>query len=274
MIRSTRLIVAISALALALAVVPAQALDNVIYNGSDLWMTPADGSTYAEFKSNPIPAGFFCNKSEPFTGRIAFKGAPLATADGSLGNTDTIVQRLDDAVFNKRGIASTRIQVRALQFESLAPVKTACGSFRVFVRLQGEQPVTRMKIVRESEDGGRFFSPIAVKVRMSFVPVDGKGRERLEVTRSLRFKPSDHAFWSVPSEQALEKRGVALVDTDSDNRPDTYVPGTSNFAAGRRASQNKAIQQDDSVGILHDGYEHYHYTTAAESTTGPTAGAN
>ncbi|HYG63326.1 MAG TPA: hypothetical protein VEL74_12145 [Thermoanaerobaculia bacterium] len=267
MLRKTRLMVSMAALALVLAVVPAQALDNVIYNGSDLWMTPADGSTYAEFKSNPIPAGFFCNKSEPFTGRIAFKGAPLATADRSLGNTDTIVQRMDDAVFNKRGVASTRIQVRALQFESLAPVKTACGSFRVFVRLQGEQPVTRMKIVRESENGGRFFSPIAVNVRMSFVPVNGKGRERLEVTRSLRFKPSNHAFWAVPTEQAIEKRGVALVDTDSDGRPDTYVPGTSNFAAGWRASQNKEILSSEAErsAVLHDGYEHYHYTYPSET---------
>jgi hypothetical protein len=131
-----------------------------------------------------------------------------------------------------------------------------------------------MKIVRESENGGRFFAPIAVNVRLSFVPVTGKALERLEVTRSLRFAPSNTAFWSVPTEQALEKRGVALVDTDSDGRPDTYVPGTSNFAAGWRSVQGKAtLQQAETERISHLGLEHAHVTIASGTSGTLDSGA-
>ena len=45
-----------------------------------------------------------------FAGRIPFKGVPVATSvPGVLGATDTITQRLDDAVFNRRGVATTRL---------------------------------------------------------------------------------------------------------------------------------------------------------------------
>jgi hypothetical protein len=265
--RRSYFVLAILVAALALSSLPVQAMDNVIVNGSDLWRTRGNGNTYADFISAPIPAGFFCNKSEAFVGRIVFRGVPLATADGRLGRTDTIVQRLDDAAFDKRGSAVTRIQVRALQFESVAPVKTACGSFNVKVRLDGDQPITRMRIVRENENGGRFFAPIAVNVKISFVPVSGKSRERLEVTRSLRFQPSTNAIWSARTagSKALEKTGFVLVDTNGDNRPDTYLPGTSNFAAGWRISGNKAVanqQLDQTFPIDHLGLEHAHETIA------------
>jgi hypothetical protein len=246
--------------ALVLAAGPVMAADNVIFNGSDLWVTPADGSTFADFSQEPIPAGFFCSKSAPFTGRITFKGVPLTTSEGPLGKVDTIVQRLDDAVFNKRGVATTRIQMRALLLESIAPVKTACGSFRVKVRLEGAQPITRMRIERRSEDGGRFAAPVAVNVRMSFLPVSGRAHERLEVTRKIRFRPSVIP-WSTPTGESrgLEKAGVLLVDTDGDGRPDTYLPGTSNFAAGVGTSGNKCGATWD-----HQAPAHEHATTSWE----------
>ena len=98
-----RLSVLIIALSVFLAV-PVLAADRIITNGIDLWATRGDGSTFSDFAKSPIPAGFFCLDSEPFTGRIAFKGVPIATGQaGALGNADTIVQRLDNAVFNKQG---------------------------------------------------------------------------------------------------------------------------------------------------------------------------
>jgi hypothetical protein len=75
------------------------------------------------------------------------RGLPIVTGDeGTLGITDTIVQRLDDAPFNKRGVASTRIQVRAMTFESMLPLKTSCGLYKVRLSLSGEQPITRMRM--------------------------------------------------------------------------------------------------------------------------------
>jgi len=221
-----------------LAAVPALAADRVIYNGIDLWRTVGNGSTFADFSKTPVPAGFFCFKSEPFTGRIAFRGVPVATnLPGALGLTDTIVQRLDDATFNRRGIAQTRLQVRSLNFESLAPVKTACGDFVAKVSLEGEQPITRMRIIRESAAGGRFQAPISVNIKISFTPVGRPATEPLEIRKEIRFPPLPNQRWaSLGAQKPTKVQGFLLVDTDGDRTPDTYLPGTSNFGVGQMRS--------------------------------------
>jgi len=231
--KTSVLILAVFAVLLA---VPAFAADRVVTNGIDLWRTPGDGTTFGDFSKQAIPAGFFCNKSEPFTGKIIFRGVPIATGQpGALGVTDTIVQRLDNATFNKRGVATTRIQVRAMQFESVEPVKTACGLYKAYVRLDGEQPITTMRIVRDNEKGGRFFAPIWVNIKMTFEPVGRASREALELRKVLRFPPAAHAEWSADRSNTPSFNGVLKVDTDGDGTPDTFLPGTSNFAAGRSA---------------------------------------
>ncbi|HEX6904695.1 MAG TPA: hypothetical protein VF789_33615 [Thermoanaerobaculia bacterium] len=226
------------------AAIPVSAADRVIYNGVDLWRTVGNGATYADFSETAIPAGFFCHKSEPFTGRIAFKGVPVATnVPGALGLTDTIVQRLDDATFNKKGVAFTRIQVRSLNFESIAPVKTACGLFTAKVALDGEQPVTRMRIVRESAAGGRFFAPIHVNVKISFTPIGKPAAEPLEISKIIRFPPLPNQKWaSQPTPTAAKYNGFLLVDTDGDLTPDTYLPGTSNFGVGQALDKGDLSQ--------------------------------
>lgn len=260
-------------LALALIAAPAMAADSTIYNGSDLWTTKADGRTFADFSANPIPAGFFCAKSAPFTGRINFRGVPLVTATpGALGTTDTIVQRLDNAVFNKRGVAATRVQVRALSLESMAPIKTACGEFNAVVSLQGNQPVTNMRIVRENEKGGRFVAPLALNVKISFVPVSGAvTKERLEFRQAVRFKAGVNTWRSAPAHNERREKGVVLVDTDGDKVADTYVPGTSNFAAGRPVQtkiyqQERVMLREDELQAWHEAPYHEHITSS--TTTG------
>jgi hypothetical protein len=228
-----------------LLAVPAFAADRVIANGVDLWRTPGDGTSFADFSQESIPAGFFCPGSAPFTGRIIMQGIPIASSrPGALRNADTIVQRLDNATFNKRGVATTRIQMRALQFEGLTPVKTVCGEFKAHVRLDGEQPITTMRIVRDNEKGGRFFAPIWVNVKLSFEPVGRVATEALELRKALRFPPAPNAQWSInraPVKPALT--GFVKVDTDSDGVLDTFLPGISNFAAGRSAFPQKIYQQ-------------------------------
>ena len=228
-------------LLVSLIAFPAFAADPVIYNGIDLWRTMGNGSTFADFSKTPIPAGFFCSKSEPFTGRIAFRGVPLATnIPGGLRNADTIVQRLDDAVFNKRGVAQTRLQVRALSFESIVPIKTACGQFTVKVSLDGPQPITRMRILRENATGGRFLAPISVDVKIAFTPVGQPATEPLELRKSLRFPPLPNQRWEYLPAQSLTKiQGFLLADTDGDSVPDTYLPGTSNFGVGQMGGNAK-----------------------------------
>lgn len=219
---------------LLLATTAAQAADRVIVNGIDPWNTAGDGTTFADFSKNPIPAGFFCANSAPFAEKVVFRGVPLATGvPGALDRTDTIIQRLDDAVFNKRGVAVTRLQVRALQFEATAPIKTACGPFKVGVVLEGEQPITTMKIVRQNEQGGVYIAPISVNIKIFFTPVTKASTEALELHRQFRFPAAKNARWTFEAGPGGARHaGMLRVDTDADRSPDTYVPGTSNFAAG------------------------------------------
>lgn len=223
--------------ALFLIALPTFAADQVIQSGIDLWKTPGNGRTYIDFSVDPVPAGFFCSKSAPFTGRVIFRGVPIVTGEpGVLGKTDTIVHRLDDAVFDKNGVATTRIQMRALHFVSVEPIRTACGAYNVEVKLKGEQPVTSMRIVRDNESGGRFFAPIAINSRIVFTPVLGGSSESLEIDNKVRFPiiPQGRSWADhFPSNQGIRVNGFVKIDTDNDRVPDTFLPGTSmNFAAG------------------------------------------
>jgi hypothetical protein len=237
--RKSVLLVVTLMLVLAL---PAFAGARTIQSGIDLWMTTGDGSTYADFTQLPIPAGFFCAGSEPFQGKVAMRGVPIVTGEaGALGVTDTIIQRFDNAAFNKRGVAVTRIQVRAMTFESMAPLKTACGAYKVRLSLNGPQPITQMRIVREDEHGGRFFAPISVNIKLNFVPIGREDGEVLEITREVRFPPSKTGYWSdLGVGRSTGHPETVQIDTDGDLVADTYVPGTSNFVAGRGSRGQKA----------------------------------
>lgn len=260
-------VLAIFALVLALAV-PAVAADRVIANGVDLWRTPGDGTSFADFSKQSIPAGFFCPGSKPFTGRIVMKGIPIASnRPGALGNADTIVQRLDNATFNKRGVATTRIQMRAMQFEGLTLVKTACGDFKAFVRLDGEQPVTTMRIVRDNQKGGRFFAPIWVNIKISFEPVGRQTTEVWEIRKELRFPPAELQEWTGGRGPSGIPRvsGFVKVDTDSDGALDTFLPGTSNFVAGLSPFPEKALTAttDAIISTCHTDSEGEHCPVVA-----------
>jgi hypothetical protein len=210
----------------------------MIERGIDTFSTPADGRTGYDFARSPIPAGFFCKGSKPFTGRIAFKGLPLTTAvPGQLGVADTVVERLDDAVFDAQGTAVTRIQFRALSLVSISPVKTACGSFHAYVSLGGKQRVTTMRIHQMHEGGGTlvggtFVAPLAADVRLTFIPVKpavGKGARKLELNGSFTF-PAISIPWRLAD--GARSQDAVVVDTNGDLTPDTRLPGTSNFAPG------------------------------------------
>jgi len=128
------------------------AAESTIQRGIDIFTTADDGKTSYDFARNPIPAGFFCAASKAFTGRVTFKGLPLATGTpGQLSGADTVIERLDDAVFDAKGAATTRLQFRALSLVSTAPIRTACGAFHVYVSLAGQQRVTTMDIYRTQE---------------------------------------------------------------------------------------------------------------------------
>jgi hypothetical protein len=264
---SSRTAFLVTACALVLLAAPALAGGTVIYSGVDLWQTPANGSTVVQFASNPIPAGFFCSGSAPFTGRVELKGVPLVTSPaGAFGNADTIMQRLDDAVFDADGVAQTRIQFKALSLASVRPIKTACGPFHVAVSLTGgEQPISSdMTIVREAEGGGYFATSFDADFKITFTRAKELGRLDFKARGLERFEflwsatmTGTHTWAYKPGTGEKQRPGYVTVDTDGDFSPDTYLPGPSNFAVGWTAGGTKAEEANYIYAISsHTGIQH------------------
>ncbi|MBV8199114.1 MAG: hypothetical protein JOZ15_00685 [Acidobacteria bacterium] len=201
-----------------------------IRKGVDLWMTVA-GMARTSFAQEPIPAGFFCPGSQPFTGTIAFKGAPLAvTPPQGLRGIDTVVRRLDDAPFNDKGEATTRIQLMALSLVSIEPIETSCGKYDVAVSLaEGEQPVTTMRILRTDALGGTYSAPLSLDVKVVFTPA-GTPSARRELTRRIDLGPANGSVWAYTTKPRYATG--TTIDTNGDGRPDTVLPAPSNFRAG------------------------------------------
>jgi hypothetical protein len=215
-------------LTVLLAAAPALAGPVVLTQGADLWHT-VTGFSYSSFADNPIPAGFFCEGSKPFTGIVQLTGEPLVTLPaGALGNIDTIVRRLDDAKLDANGESSTRIQLLALSLASTRPVDTGCGLYNVKTSLDGEQPITEMKLKRTHPEGGTYIAPLSLRAKMVFTPVSGKGAPHT-FYQTVNLGPGSASVWSYVREKRLER---VQVDTDGDNRPDTYLPMPSNFKVG------------------------------------------
>ncbi|HEV2843531.1 MAG TPA: hypothetical protein VG477_01685, partial [Thermoanaerobaculia bacterium] len=236
--------------------------DPAIKPGIDVFRTLGGGKTYYDFAKNPIPAGFFCKSSARFTSRVALRGLPVETAiPGQLQEMDTIIERMDEAVFDPSGVAETRIRFRALSIVSAAPIKTSCGAFHVYVTLAGKQPVTKMRIHRNQELGGSFHAPLAANVRLTFVPVKGRNSRKLELKGSVNF-PGQAIPWSFRDGTEIKQIASAVVDTDGDLTPDTRLPGTSNFAAGYPPESLKSIFGGCSCCVCHDADGEMHCTTS------------
>lgn len=214
-------------LVLALVLVASPLWAAPIKPGVDLWATRGDGSTFVDFSAAPIPAGFFCAGSAPFTGRIEFRGVPIT---GAPGKTDTVIERLDEANFNDRGVAATRTRVRAIQLEGLAAVATSCGAYSVRVALApGEQPLNRMRIKETSEEGGFFTANLALTVRMTFSPVGRRAPART-FDHTIVFERPARLPWGRDTAELSAVREM-MIDTNADGRVDTRV-ARNDFIAG------------------------------------------
>lgn len=102
-----RLVIGLLAV-LVVAGLPAHAQN--INPGPDYFTTLNNGNTYVTLPDGDVES--FCGAvPDPSWDHVVrFGGVPV------VADADTIVQRLDTAVFSSNGTATTRIQVRALHF--------------------------------------------------------------------------------------------------------------------------------------------------------------
>ncbi|MES1242413.1 MAG: hypothetical protein ABUT39_12400 [Acidobacteriota bacterium] len=135
------------------------ALAQTIPPGKDYWVTPNNGQTDFAFPSGDVESLCGQPASSTWNHKVVLRGVPAAGSD-----YDTVVSRLDTAVFNSSLLAQTRIQVAALNFASASPQATPCGTLTWTVGLSGSQAVTLMKLRRISATGGLFSADIAVSV--------------------------------------------------------------------------------------------------------------
>jgi hypothetical protein len=158
----TRLIpraAALGILLVSLAALPCAA--QVINPGNDFWTTPANGQTFFTFPSGDVEALCGAVPSSTWNHTLVLQGVPLGTPA-----YDTVVARLDPAVFDSTGTATTRVQVRALSFASSAPLATPCGSLSWTAGLAGTQGITKMTLHRTSPSGGYFNADLSVAVEL------------------------------------------------------------------------------------------------------------
>ena len=246
------------------------AADTSIRRGIDTFTTTASGETFYDFAQSPIPAGFFCRSSAPPAARAPPTAPPRAPgAPAAPQGADTVTARLDDAAFDGNGRATTRIQFRALSLVSVAPIKTGCGAFHVYVSLAGQQRVTTMLIDRTEEKGGSFSAPLAVNARMTFVPVKpgrNKAARNLELVGSFTF-PASPIPWSTEGSAQAKRIGSVLVDTNGDLKPDTQLFGSSNFHPGW--SPDGHMQQTKGCTTCEPRSCHEDPATLKQHCTGP-----
>lgn len=149
----TRVVLFACALTLG-ATLPASAQ---IPAGVDRWVTPGNGQTFLVIPDGELEA--LCGRpaDSSWDHKIPMIGAPAIDA----ADWDTAVKRLDKATFVNR-VATTRIQVAALQFKGLDTRKTPCGTNSFSAHLRGAQPVTVMTLRQTHANGGVFFADIKV----------------------------------------------------------------------------------------------------------------
>jgi hypothetical protein len=159
------------------------------------------------------------------------KGVPLATRpEKALGPVDTVVSRLDDAVFDDKGVATTRIRLTALSLASVKPIQTECGAYDVKAILAGDQPTTTMRIVRTEEYGGRYEAPLALNVKVVFTPVEGNRNPEVSLVHRIDLGPGTSSVWTYAARPRYD--GPMWIDANGDGKPETQVRGDSNFLAG------------------------------------------
>jgi hypothetical protein len=131
--------------------------------GKDFWTTPANGLTFFTFPAGDVESLCGASPSDDWDHKLVLKGVPLSSGPAY----DTVVARLNDAVFDSTGTAKVPIQVVELHFASADEGQdTPCGFVTWEVELAGAQGSTTMVLHRTSSHGGYFNADLILKVEL------------------------------------------------------------------------------------------------------------
>lgn len=212
------------------ALLAAPAAAEVVTAGIDVWTTPDDGNTYVDFSDGtPIPAGYFCPTSQPFSQRIPLKGSPIVTSpQGVLGSTDTIVERTGNVDLGN-GQGSTQIQVRAISLVNRSPISVpgCTDTFSAKVTLNGTAPTGNMIIRRTTASGGTFDASFSVPGRVIFTNNTTGATFRTPVTETVNLQTSGAPWAETVGTGGIDHPAQLSIDTDGNGSPDAGVPGTT-----------------------------------------------
>ena len=125
--------------------------DFEVAEGWDLWVTDSGGTSFGGFPFEGVPLGNF--NFGAFGGGIQ-----------NVGDTDTIIQRLEPAVVGGAGeTSSIGIEMVAFQLQSVGPIDLGFGLADHFVTLNEDFPSTgELKVTFDNMDGGTYDSTLDV----------------------------------------------------------------------------------------------------------------
>jgi hypothetical protein len=232
-----------SILALAASLAGAASAQNIIKKGVDVFQTtePARSPghvTVVNFALTPVPAGFFCLGSAPFTGKIELVGVPLTTdPPGVAANGDIVVERLKDGTLG----APIPVVVRALRLTGSRLLDITCSSgptkWRVDVCLCGEQPTTEIVARSDQSCGcGHFSGTLTLDICLRFTEVAdargpvANGKVAGPLKQEVKLKITDMPWCPRPGRGEPVIAGPFRVQTECcTSEP---LPGTTNFFPG------------------------------------------
>jgi hypothetical protein len=210
--------------ALIVAAVPALAQD-VIARGTDSWRTAGDGTSYTDLS---LPAGFLDRDCPAFQGRVILAGVPIETSpENAFSGGDTLIERLEDAKFDDKGVARTKIAVRGLHFRGVDSLKTDCGEWTADVGLAKQQTPTDMTIVREDANGGYFTAPISVDVVWTFTRASDRAQRSLGTSNILTSDERSPWQFESCSKTAATIRTAAILDPNNHGKPALKIAAAS-----------------------------------------------
>jgi hypothetical protein len=184
-LRATLLVLAVVVLAVAPGL-PLVAQEKT-QGGLDFFRT-ATGSKFNFSGDFAIPAGFFGQGYDSFTGSVAFKGVPLGTyRDHKTGRADTVVERKATPPPSVKypNESKSEIQLAALSLASTQPIKVRAGGktelWDVKVQTSPSRPSTgTMMFTQRNKRGGVAQSELTVYPVFTFVRRGDKAEKTLD----------------------------------------------------------------------------------------------